>query len=324
MNERLALLVGSLTSIFASDAITDVKADQVGSALVYVETQAYEADYQDITFDELLPIINLNDETATSFQYMYVTKAGKAQLAKGDGSIAWVDTYLGAKDVKLYDGNTGYKYALKDVTRAMKLGQNLDSFKAETAIQASLELAEEIAYNGDAERDIAGFWNYDGFASVMALDNTAGTSKKWADKTPLEMLADMNYLFGTAYSTTKKKEFKPTNPNNRLVLSIDNWTTISTTPLSANDTKDTILSFLVEKCPYISSVDQVIASSECPDSMIRIYQKDPKKIAFYWGHTIKFKAPQHLNLELRVPADFSIGGLVVRKPLSVWDLKGIA
>ena len=102
MNERLSLLTGSLTSIFASDAITDVSPETVGSALVNVETKAYEADYQDITFDELLPVINLNDETATSFEYMYVTKAGKAQLAKGDGSIAWVDSYLGAKNVKLY------------------------------------------------------------------------------------------------------------------------------------------------------------------------------------------------------------------------------
>ena len=71
-------------------------------------------------------------------------------------------------------------------------------------------------------------------------------------------------------------------------------------------------------------MDQVVASAECPRSMIRIYQKDQKKLAFYWGHTIKFLAPQHIDLELRVPATFSIGGLVVRKPQSVWDLKGIA
>ncbi len=323
MKKRLSLLTGSLTSIFASDAITDVSPETVGSALVNVETKAYEADYQDITFDELLPVINLNDETATSFEYMYVTKAGKAQLAKGDGSIAWVDSYLGAKNVKLYDGNTGYKYPMKDVRRAMKLGQSLDAFKAQTAIQASLELAEEIAYNGDTERDIAGFWTYDGFASTTALDNQAGTSKLWASKTPLEKLADINHLFGTAYSTTKKKEFKPKNKSNRLVLSVEDWTSLASTPLN-NNTTETVLSFIVSKCPYLDSMDQVIASAECPRSMIRIYQKDQDKIAFYWGHTINFKAPQHLNLELRVPADFSIGGLVVRKPLSVWDLKGIA
>lgn len=323
MEERKSLLIGSLTSIFASDAITDVKADAVGSALVNVETKAYEADYQDITFDELLPIINLNDETATSFEYMYVTKAGKAQLAKGDGSIAWVDSYIGAKNVKLYDGNTGYKYPMKDVRRTVKLGQNLDSFKAQTAIQASLELAEEIAFNGDPERDIEGFWTYSGFASVTALDNTAGTSKLWSDKTPMEKLADINHLFGTAHATTKRKEFKPTNKNNRLVLSVEDWTDISSTPLNDNTT-ETILSFIVSKCPYLNSMDQVVASAECPRSMIRIYQKDPDKIAFYWGHTIMFKAPQHIDLDLRVPADFSIGGLVVRKPLSVWDLKGIA
>lgn len=323
MDKRLGLLIGSLTSIFASDAITDVSPEAVGSALVKVETKAYEADYQDITFDELLPVINLNDETATSFEYMYVTKAGKAQLAKNDGSIAWVDAFLGAKNVKLYDGNTGYKYPMKDVKRAMKLGQSLDAFKAQTAIQASLELAEDIAYNGDTEREIEGFWTFSGFASVTALDNEAGSSKLWADKTPLEMLADINHLFGTAYAQTKKKEFKPTNPNNRLVLSVEDWTNLASTPLN-DKTTETVLSFLVDKCPYISNMSQILASAECPRSMIRIYQKDPDKLAFYWGHTINFKAPQHLNLELRVPADFSIGGLVVRKPQSVWDLKGIA
>jgi hypothetical protein len=71
-------------------------------------------------------------------------------------------------------------------------------------------------------------------------------------------------------------------------------------------------------------MDQVISSAQINASKMRIYHKDKKKLAFYWGHQIEFRTPQEDDLTLKVPAEFAIGGLVVRKPLSCWDMDGIA
>ena len=321
MDKRKQILLSVVTASFlANDSFADVNPENVASALVRVETEAYKADYEDIIFQDLFPIINLNDRTATSFAFYYVTEAGKAQLNNPDGSIAWVDSFVGMKQAPLHDGNVGYKYTMKELERVGKLGTSLDSLKVETAIQSTLSLAQEIAFYGDEARGIVGFFNNPDVPSISPLSGTGGNT--WADKTPKEILADINHIFATAFKTTKQQEFKANSKTNRLILPTDKWSYIATTPL--NDNSDTtILDFIVSKSAFLTAKENVVASAQIEGSTMRIYQKDKKKLAFYWGHMINFKAPQPDDLQFKVPADFSIGGLALRKPLSCWDMEGI-
>ena len=321
MNKRQKILLSAVTAGFiANDSFADANIETVASALVRVETEAYKADYEDIVFQDLFPIVNLNDRTATSFGFYYVTEAGKAQLAKPDGTIAWVDSFVGMKQAPLHDGNVGYKYTMKELERVGKLGTSLDSLKVEIAIQATLSLAQEIAFYGDESRGIVGFFNNPDIPSVSPLAGAGGNT--WAEKTPKEILADINHLFSTAFSTTKQQEFKANSKTNRLILPTDRWSYIATTPL--NDNSDTtILDFIVSKSVFITAKENVIASAQIATDTMRIYQKDKKKLSFYWGHTVNFKAPQADDLQFKVPADFSIGGLALRKPLSCWDMEGL-
>ncbi len=320
MDRKKTLLPIVTASLLANDNFVNVNPEHVASALVRVETEAYKADYEDIVFQELFPIINLNDRTATSFAFYYVTEAGKAQLNNPDGSIAWVDGFVGMKQAPLHDGNVGYKYTMKELERVGKLGTSLDSLKVKTAIQSTLSLAQEIAFYGDEARGIVGFFNNPDIPSTSPLSGANGST--WSAKTPQEILSDINHLFAVAFKTTKQQEFKPNNKTNRLILPTDKWSYIATTPL--NEYSDsTILDFIVSKSAFLTDKSSVIASPQINSDTIRIYQKDKNKLAFYWGHLVNFKAPQPDDLQFKVPADFSIGGLAVRKPLSCWDMEGI-
>ena len=318
--KRQTLISAVVAGLMANDAISDVNPENLSSALVKVEAEAYKADYEDIVFQDLFPIVNLNDRSATSFGYYYVTGEGKAQLANPDGNIAWVDSFVGMKQAPLHDGNVGYKYGFKELERVSKVGGSLDSLKVETAIGATLQLAQDIAFDGDAGRGILGFFNNPDIATISPLAGTGGNT--WALKTPDEILLDINHIFATAYATTKQVEFKPSNKTIRLMLPTAKWSLIAGTKVSANS-DTTILEFIVNKCPHLSTMDQVVSSAQIATDKMRIYHMDKKKIAFYWGHTIDFLAPQPVGLNLEVPAEFSIGGLVVRKPLSCWDMDGI-
>lgn len=319
MNEKRKIALSKvLAGIFANDGIATVNPETVASALVQVEAEAYKTDYPDIVFQDILPIVNYNDPSATSFAYYYVTEAGKAQLANPDGKIAWVDSFLGMKQAPLFDGNVGYKYTLKDLERVSKLGTSLDSLKAETAVQASLQLAQDIAFYGDEKRDIVGFFNNPDVPSVSPIGGT-----NWVTKNdPKAILADINHLFSTAFETTKEVEFKIGSPTNRLLLPTARYTYIATTPLNDNSDK-TILDFIVNSSVFIASKEQIKSSAQMPSDTMRIYQFDKRKVSFHWGHTINFKAPQPDDLGMKVPADFSIGGTVLKKPLSCWDMEGI-
>jgi len=305
-------------ALLAQDAIADVSPASVASALVAVEKEAYKAEYQAITYHDIIPVINLNSRTATTFQYPYLTEAGRAELSKGDGSIAWIDSFVGVKSAPLFDGNVGYKFQAKELERAAAVGAPLDSFKAEVAVEASLRLAQEIAFNGDDSRGIVGFFNNPDIPSVTPIGGTA-----WSTKTADEVLADINHLFATAHSTTKEVEFKPGDNTIRLMLPTEQWGYIATTRVSATSDK-TILDFIASSSPWITDKKQIISSPEIASTKIRIYHFDKKKLAFYWGHMVQFLAPQNIDLSINVPGEFSIGGTAIRKPLSVWDMDGIA
>ena len=318
MNEERKIALSKVVAgLVASDSIADVNPENVASALVKVETEAYKTDYPDIVFQDILPVVNYNDPTATSFAYYYVTEAGKAQLANPDGKIAWVDSFIGMKQAPLFDGNTGYKYTLKDLQRVSKLGGSLDSLKAETAVQASLQLAQDIAFYGDEKRGIVGFFNNPDVPSVAPIGGM-----DWSGKTPKQILADINHLFSTAFETTKEVEFKVGSKTNRLLLPTAKYSYIATTPLNDNSDK-TILDFIVNSSVFLSDKSQVKSSAQMPSNSMRIYQFDKRKVSFQWGHMINFKAPQPDDLGMKVPADFSIGGTTLKKPLSCWDMEGI-
>jgi hypothetical protein len=318
--DRNKLFSTVVAGLLATDGITDVNPANVASALIKVETEAYKVEYQDIVFHELFDVVNLNDRTATGFTYYYLTESGKAEFSRPDGKISYVDNMLQSKLVPLYDGNVGYKYALKDLERAGKLNTPLDSLKVETAVSATLELAQETAFNGDAKRDILGFFNNPDVPSVATIAGVGGNT--WALKTPKEILADINHLFATAFATTKQIEFKIGSKTARLMLPTALYSMIATINMSDQSDK-TILEYVVKNCPHINDLSQVIPSAQIPADTMRIYQKDKRKLAFYWGHMVNFKAPQADDLSIKVPADFSIGGLVVRSPMSIWDMGGL-
>lgn len=318
---RNKLFSSVVAGLLASDGITDVNPATVASALVKVETEAYNVSYEDIVFQELFDVINLNDRTATAFQYAFISKAGKAALSTPDGKINWIDSMIEMKQVPLYDGNVGYKYGIKELQRAGKMNVSLDPLRVETAIEASLELAQEIAFNGDAKRDVVGFFNNPDVPSVALIAGVGGNT--WALKTSDEILADINHIFATAFATTKQIEFKIGSKSTRLMLPTALYSLTATKKMSAQSDMS-VLDYVVKNCPHLNDISQVIPSAQMPADTMRIYQKDKRKLAFYWGHMLDFKAPQPDDLQIKVPADFAIGGLVVRKPLSIWDMGGLA
>lgn len=310
-----AQVLATDAGLFGTDAITDV-AEGASSALIAVEKEAYTTDYDDIDFHEILPIINLNDPLASAFQFSFVKSAGKAELAKAIGDISWVDSFIGTKNVPLHDGNVGYKFGHKELGQAGRMGVALDSTKATESMNMALRLAQDIAYNGDAERGITGFFNN---PDVLNIGVSGGIA--WASKTAEEMLTDFNNLCGTAYATSKQVEFKPNSDTNRVLLPTALWTLISGKVYSAL-TGETVLDYIVKSSPYITKKEHVRASIHLTDGTIRIYQYDKRKVAFYWGVMPRFLAPQPQNLLLSVAGSYSIGGTVLRRPLSVYDMIG--
>jgi hypothetical protein len=296
----------------ARDAITDT----ASSALTVVEREVYSNEYEEITFNKILPVHDMKDPFATSLEYNYVNSTGKAKLASEVGQISWIDAFIGTKSIPLHDGNIGYKYGIKELGRAGRMGVPLDSLKAQESMASALRLAQEIAYFGDATRGITGFYNNPDVPEITVSGGVA-----WSGKSPENILLDINNLFGTAYANSKLVEFKPESQLNRLILPVDLWTLLNSKIINTV-TGETVLDYVIRNSKWIKKSEHVIASPDIASDTVRIYQYDKKKVCFYWGSMPKFLAPQHKDLTLTVAGSFSIGGTVTRKPQSQYDLIG--
>jgi len=314
--ERKELLKGYIGSVFAADTIANINVENIASALVLVEQKIYEARHPNITFNKVFPVKSFNDPLATSFTYFYVTGAGKAELQNGDGKISFVDGMVKSKQVPLFDGAVGYKYTNKELKRASAYNINLDEYKGKIAVRSALELAESICYDGDEGREILGFFNNPDIATISPIDGTP-----WSGKTPKQKLADIIHLFKTGWVQTKQVHLAENNPNNRLMLSTARYADLLE-PLS--DTNDkSVLTWIVENLPFITNAEHIIASPKLKEDEMRAYEFDEDKICFNWGHLPEFGIPTPDGLVFVVPAEYSIGGLVIREPLSVWAMEGI-
>lgn len=317
MNEKTIALSLVLSQILAKDKFTANDSQKIAVGLVNVQQKAYLKEYADITYPQIVPVIDLQDPTSEAFEYYEVEEAGKGQFSNEDGKVHYVDAKIKKTFKKLHDANIGYKYTDKELARASKMNVLLSTEKPQICIRTSLRHAQDVCFNGDSSRGIEGFFNHTGITELTPIGGGA-----WSSKTPKEIVADINHLFTTGWEITKQVEFKIGSDTNRLLLPTAKYSYIANTPMSdANDT--TILSFLLKNSQFLSNKEQVLPSPDIATDTIRAYQFDEDKLAFYWGDKIKFKAPQSDDLAIKVPATYSIGGTVVREIQSIIEMKGV-
>lgn len=318
MDEKLLRLISGTISAIAADSAVDVNIATVSEALVRVDQEIYEVEYDDIDFQDIIPIENLNDTAVQTFRYYYVEKAGKSELGKENGPINYVDAMIKGKDIKIHRGNVGYKYGIHELEQASRMRTPLDPLKAQTAMETTLETAQNVCYHGDANRDISGFYNNDDVAVIAKK-----VAKTWATMTPIEKLGEVNHLFSSPYKQSRKKQFKRKSKTNRLMLTTEIWADMATTPLSKDNPNYTILDYIVAKSPWITNEDQIVDSIHLEAGVMRAYQYDKKKVSFIWGHKLRWLAPQREDLSIKRVGDYSFGGLVIKQDLAVVEKRGL-
>ncbi len=292
------------------------------SQLSAIEQKMYEKKYKAITYNLLIPISTEGGEYITSITYFFMD--GKA-VAKFVGTkslnvpIAEIGTQSITVPVEL--AATGYEYSDEELGQAMLLGRSLTADKANVARRACEEHLQTVAMVGDATHGLPGFINNTNVTSASVVDPGSGT--EWVNKTPAQILFDINDFMGDIFVDTLQVE-KPS----RLLLPTAQWNYIAGTPRS--DTSDTtILAWLVANSPYLSSVDDIIPVSElagagagATDRMIA-YDFDPDKVVMHIPKPLIFTEPQRKGRGYEVPGTYKCGGVEFRYPGSARYADGI-
>lgn len=304
--------------------------------LEYLKARIYEIKYGVLKAVELIPVSFEAGPGAETIAYREFDRFGVARIIANYADDLPRADVKGELFVSRVQGiGASYGFSIQELRAAMMAGQPLEQRKANAVKQAHDTKLNSVAWFGDKAYGLQGLIYNPNITSSAAPDGN-NSNTQWvpggatADKTPDEILKDMNNLVNGIMEVTKGNEQPDT-----LIMPISNYTKISTTPRSAtSDT--TILEFFMKNNPFITELtwvnelddlagnghDTVVGGADSSNIMIA-YRKHPDVLTLEIPQPFEQFAAQERNLEFVVPTHARIGGVIVYKPLAIAILEGI-
>lgn len=297
--------------------------------LEHVKSRTYDTQFPEFKARSLIPVSYEANTGAETIKYDTFTEVGIAKVVanyakdfpradiKGEENVSFVRS-LG----------DSYGYSIQDIRAASLAGKPLQQRKANAARRAIGQLEESIAWYGDAAYKLGGMLSNVNIPSGTLPADGTGASTQLKDKTPDQIIRDLNDCANSIVETTKGVEMP-----NTLLLPIEQYTYIASTPRSStSDT--TILEYFLQNNPFITQVDWLnqlkeptagwasVGLSFTGDIMIA-YNRSPDKLTLEIPQDFEQFAPQLNKMEYEVECHERIGGVLIYYPLSMNICEGV-
>ena len=292
--------------------------------LEHIKAKSYDVRYAELKARMLFPVSNEGGPGITSITYRTYDQVGSAKIinAYADdlprADVAGKETMIPVRSVGI-----SYGYNLDEIQSSQLTGAALDQRRANAARRANEQTTNDVAFFGDANSGLPGLFSNPNIPTGAVVNPGAGT--EWVNKSPDEILFDINDLFADIFETTKMVE-----SGNTLLLPPAQWSYIMATPRASNS-DTTIAQYVAQNSPFLTSIDDIIAVNECDavnnpelstDAMVA-YDRNPDKLQLEIPVELEMMPVQQKNLEFLVPGRSRLAGLNIYYPLSLAIATGI-
>lgn len=291
--------------------------------LDYIKSKSYDKIYPEFTALNNFPITHEVPEGAETMTYYSYEKTGMAAI------ISNYATDLPRADVKgspttAYVKSIGdsYGYSIQEMRASRMAGKSLDTRKAEAARYAIDRKTNEIAFAGDKEHKLIGMLSSDNNIPLYTLA-TVETRTSWKDKSAAEILADINGMFAYQSRITQDVERADT-----LALPPAVFIDISTRQIP--NTGYTVKRFLLENAPYLKNIitapelsAENTATNPYGVDVAMLYTNSADKFSLEIPMAFYQYPLQNRNLEVIVPCEERVAGIVLYYPLSALLAVGV-
>lgn len=286
--------------------------------LEYIKARSYDVKYSELKARMLFPVSNEGGPGITSITYRTYDQAGAAKIinAYADdlprADVAGKETTIPVRSVGI-----SYGYNLDEIQASQLTGMALDQRRANAARRSNEQVVNDVAFFGDAESNLPGLFSNPNIPTGAVVNPGSGT--EWVNKTPDQILFDVNDLFADIFETTAMVE-----QGNTLLIPPSQWSYIMSTPRSSNS-DTTIAQYLINNSPYLNSMDDIVPVNECnaannpllaSDAMVA-YDRSPDKLQLEIPVELEMLPVQQKNLEFVVPGRSRLAGLNIYYPLSL-------
>lgn len=289
--------------------------------LEHVKAKSYDVLYPELKARSLIPVSSEAGPGAETIKYEQFDAVGMAKIiASYSDDIPRADI-KGKEFVAVIRGlAASYGYSLQDIRAAKMAGKNLEQRKANAAKRAILQKENSIAFFGDEQHGLLGLVNHPNISECTLPADGTGATTTWSTKTAAQIVRDLNKLANFIVENTKTVE-KP----NTLLLPVEKYNYIATTPMGDNADK-TILKYFLDNSPYIKEVEGINelkgAGAAGADRAIA-YDKNPDKLTLEIPQDFEQLELEQRNLEYVTPCHSRCGGVIIYYPLSVAFADGI-
>lgn len=293
----------------------------VQSQTTTIETQVYNARFQEIIYPGLIPVDNSAPEWTKTITYYSGDVVGNAQwVADMANDIPTVGVAKTKAETEVAMAAIGYDYGLEEVNQAMMLSQNLPNEKAMAARKVYEHFVQNLAFKGDTTKGWYGLVNN---PNVTAGTATTGD---WATATSDQIRKDINELITSVMTDTNYISMA-----NTLLLPTDKFTVLFEKTVNDNTT-ETLFNFIQRSNAYTAMTGQPLAIRGIPqlkgagaggaDRMLA-YRNSAEVLKMHVPMRHRFLPLQVEGLRYVVPGIFRVGPLDIRLPKEVAYSDGI-
>lgn len=302
------------------------------SQQTYIEPQVYNIQYPEIRYPKLVPVDTNAPQWVPSVTYFSMDMVGQAKWITGQANdVPKADVLKRQYETSVSMAGIGYGYDLEEIGKAQLMGMNLSTDKAAAARRGSEEFIDQVALFGDAGKTYFGLLNNpnvtQGSAAAVGSQNGATNSPLWANKTPDQILADVNgQLIGT-FTGSNTVEMADT-----VLLPYDQMLSVGSRRLDGI-AQTTILNWLTQNNVYtietgrpltIMGVRGLETAGAGGTARMVTYRRDPSVVKFWMPMPFQFfPAWQTGPFRFDVPGAMRLGGVDIRRPGAFRYLDGI-
>lgn len=308
------------------DEIRSVNLDAGETAFFARELEAVKAKTYDIKFApmkalSLMPVSSDAGEGAEAITYRSFEETGMARIISSYADDLPRADVRGQEFISpVRSIGCSYGYSHQEIRAAAFANRPLTTMQASAARRANDQKVNQLAWFGDSTFGLTGLLNNANIPSASVPNDGTGPSTLWVNKTPDQILRDLNLITNGIVDLTKGVEIP-----NTVILPIEQYTLIASTPRSAtSDT--TILEYFLMNNPYIDMVDwvpELAGAGPLGVDIFVAYDRNPDKLELQLPMPFRQYPPQERNLNFEIPCESRFGGLLVYYPLSISIGEGI-
>jgi len=288
--------------------------------LDYIKQQTYDIKYPELKARKLIPVSSEADPGAENIFYRQYDQSGIAKIISNyaddlpDADVVGKEYSATVKTL-----GASYKYSIQEMRAAIYGNVPLEQRKANAARRAIAQKENKIAFFGDADSGLVGFFNAPNVTSVTIPATGTGSATQWVSKTPDQILYDMNLVANTVVSTSLGIEEPDT-----LLLPLAQFNYVASTARSDYSDK-TILNYFLENNPYIKQVEWVnelkgagsSGSGSAPYDRMYAYRRSPEVLTMEVPSDFEQLELEKRGLVYKVPCIERFGGVLVYYPLAI-------